>query len=175
MTQQVTRPATTPPVALLRQQLHRLLMLKMNQAGWQTHFTPCVQKMKREFLMRYVGVTSSKFLDAEMCELAITRLKEIAVSTPRHAQHQRITVQQRKAIVKLGRYQLGKVYGDKWFWAQLPVWVKEFWVDVFDEETGTDLSQRFVHRIDDLSVSEARYVIQRMEKIEYQLAREGRL
>ena len=168
---QVVQPAN---VSLLRQRLHMLLIDKMNRAGWQTHFTPCVQKMKLEFLMRYCNVTTSKRLDAEACEAATQRLREITIAPPTLAIHQRPTIQQRKAIVRLGRYVLGPVYGDKWFWKMLPDWVHEYWGTTYDHETDTDLSKRKVTRIDDLTRDEARYVIQRLEKVEARLKTTGR-
>lgn len=61
-----------------------------------------------------------------------------------------ITVRQRKSIIRLGRYVLGEHYGKDWFWKKLNEWTKK-------------------SKLDDLTVAEARYVIERLEKIEKRL------
>lgn len=61
-----------------------------------------------------------------------------------------ITVRQRKSIIRLGRYVLGEHYGKDWFWKKLNEWTKK-------------------SKLDELTVAEARYVIERLEKIEKRL------
>jgi hypothetical protein len=167
--------SAAPPISLLRRQLHRLLIIKMNRAGWQTHFTPAVTAMKRQFLLRYCGVYSSKDLDAGMCEFAIEQLRDVAISAPRNIHHKRPSVDQRKRVVRLGRYVLGAVYGQNWFWKKLPEWIGELYDGQTDPETGEDLSKRRVRQLENLTSYEAWYIIQRMEKIEAKLHHEGRL
>lgn len=169
------RPARCVPVSMLRQRLHRLLIEKMNRAGYQTHFVPAVALMKREFLQRYCGVTTSKDLDAGICEYAIEQLQNIAISQPRNVQFKRPTIKQRKALVRLGRYVLGAVYGDGFFWKKMPEWIAELYADAKEMYADVDLSKRTVHRLDNLTSYEAWYIIQRMEKIEVKLHEEGRL
>ncbi|MCZ7556812.1 MAG: hypothetical protein M5R41_10475 [Bacteroidia bacterium] len=184
MTSLVTTPFIEPgqstakpqvPVSLLRQQLHKLLVAKMDRAGYQTHYLPCVVQMKQEFLKRYCGVTSSRQLDAAMCEYAIEQLQSVTIAMPRKAQHKRPTIQQRKKIARLGKYVLGAVYGDQWFWNNLPVWIGELYAGATDLESGVDISKRTVRKIDNLTQYEAWYIIQRMEKVEFKLHKDGRV
>ena len=163
------------PVSLLRQQLHKLLVQKMDRAGYQTHYLPAVVMMKAEFLKRYCGVVSSKNLDAAMCEYAIEQLQSVTIAMPRKAQHKRPTIQQRKKIARLGKYVLGAVYGDQWFWKNLPEWIAELYLGATDSDSGIDISKRTVRKIDNLTQYEAWYIIQRMEKIEAKLHKDGRL
>ncbi len=171
----VIHQQSAPSVSLLRRQLHRLLIIKMNRAGWQTHYTPAVTAMKREFLRRYCGVSTSKDLDAGMCLFAIEQMQSLAISPPRNIHHKRPSVDQRKRVVRLGRYVLGSVYGQNWFWKKLPEWIGELYQHATDPETGEDLSKRRVRQLENLTSYEAWYIIQRMEKIEAKLHHEGRL
>lgn len=64
-----------------------------------------------------------------------------------------ITEKQRKAIIRLGKYVLGPVYGDTWLFKKLKEWIPRF-ADVQRVDIG------------ELTNSEAWYVIRRLEKIE---------
>ncbi len=170
------RPAVREvPVSLLRQRLHRLLIEKMNRAGWQTAYLPAVVAMKRQFLTRYCGVSSSKDLDSAMCDYAIEQLRGISIAEPQWPVHQRPTVDQRKKIVRLGKYRLAPVYGEAWFWKKLPEWIHEYHQDEIDPATGIDLSKRRVTSINMMTRAEAWYIIQRLEKVEARLEEERRL
>jgi len=162
---------------LKRVRLHNLLVAKMHKAGYQTHYKPVVVMMKREFLKKYMGVVSSKELEGDAIDQAYKHLLNLAIKEPdaKASEILPLSIEQRKKIIRIGRYVLGKHYGDdKWFWAKLPVYVMDFHAGEIHKETGIALSTRKVRKLDDLTRAEAHYVIQRLEAIEYNITCGGK-
>ena len=74
----------------------------------------------------------------------------------------KLTDKQRKRIIRLGLYVLGPVYGKEWFWAKCKKWI----VRLHDAKR-VDL--------DELTNSEAWYLIRRLERIEKRLLETGEM
>ena len=74
----------------------------------------------------------------------------------------KLTDKQRKRIIRLGLYVLGPVYGKEWFWAKCKKWI----VRLHDAKR-VDL--------DELTNSEAWYLIRRLERIEKRLLETGEI
>jgi hypothetical protein len=155
-----------PTDGRLRNNLHKLLLTKMRAAGWQSSGKHIVETVKRAYLQKYCGVYSSTELNTEQLTQAIETLRVIAINKPTHWDHKPLTVAQRNCIIRLGKYVIGKQYGDDWFWQFLPKAIHEMYQGVIDTETGVDMSRRCVTRIHDLTEFEADYIIKRLMKIE---------
>ncbi len=72
----------------------------------------------------------------------------------------KLTDKQRKRIIRLGLYVLGPVYGKEWFWTKCKKWI----VRLHDAKRV---------ELDELTNSEAWYLIRRLEKIEKRLIQTG--
>lgn len=159
----------------MRMHLHTRIMYKMRSAGWQVSWTQLVDRMKREYLKRHCDVDSSRDLSGPDLERACLVIEGITIARPADALYAVLSLAQRRTIVRIGKYVLAPVYGESWYWAQQQVWVNEFLAGtVVDTQTQEPAVHR-VKRIDDLTLAEARYVIQRLEKIEAKLHMEGKL
>ncbi len=161
---------------LLRVKLHKILIRKMRDAGWQTAYAPGVKRVKMEYLNRRFGVRSSKALEYADLEQAITDLQNTAISPPPHQEFAVPSVQQYAIITRVGRYVIGAYYGNQsWHIKKIGEWITEYYKGVTDPETGLDMSFRKVHTPAQLTKQEAAYIIRRLEKVEYRLKVEKKI
>lgn len=152
----------------MRRTLHQRLLRRMHMAGWAITLRPAVEAVKRQFLQSLFGVESSTELNSTQLAIALKSINELALSTPASDVAQ-MSLAQRSRIIRLGKYVLGKHYGDDWFWKKLPEWTEEY--NDGRKILDRHVTGRKVRKLDHLTVSEAVYVIRRLEQIEFRLAR----
>ena len=161
---------------LLRQQLHRLIIKKMREAGWQTSYGPGVKVVKTAFLYALFHTHTSKLMEYPDLEKAITTLQATGVQPPQLPAFCVATMEQHKAIVRIGKYVLGAHYKDpQWYVGKITEWVTDYYNGVTDEGTGINLSIRRVTSPSQLTKTEAAYIIRCLEKVEFTLHRSGKI
>jgi hypothetical protein len=154
-----------------RKALHRELLKRLDMAGYQTSRIDIVRAIKSTWLQGLFGVTSSKEMDDAQLDVALLEVLILTLSVPTDSSVRKMSMEQRRCIIRLGKYVLGPKYGDGWFWRKLPEWTVDF-----NTQTGTpsgDGRIRKVTRLDDLTMAEAVYIIRVMEQIEFRLKSGG--
>lgn len=153
-----------------RREMHRLVMRRLQLAGWQTSIRPAVEAVKHAWLQQLFGVESSKQLDETQLDIALREVETLTVRKP-ESDIAQMSMAQRSRIIRLGKYVLGKHYGIDWFWPKLRLWTEDY--NNGRKVYGVDITGRAVSRLNDLSRSEAVHVIRVMEAIEFRLVRKG--
>ncbi len=149
-----------------RMKLHSRIVHVMQRANYQTSYAPAVKAVKRAYLQNTFGVDSSTLLDDEQLNLAITAwTHHLKIAEPQDAFFSVPTGNEFNKIVRLGKYKLGKVYGDDWFWRHLPDWSLETYSTV----DQTQYPARKVRTLKQLSRAEAEHIIRKLEQIEYRV------
>ncbi len=147
----------------LRMKLHSRIVYAMRRAAWQASYLPAVKHVKRQYLSRAFSVSSSTALDANQLRAAIDEWTlTIKLSPPTDKHFSIPTDAELKKIVRLGKYKLGSIYGDKWFWNHLPDWTESYYEQVDTQQYPA----RRVKSLHDLSAYEAEHVIRILEQVE---------
>ncbi len=147
----------------LRMKLHQRVILAMRRSGWQHTYDGAVRHVKRAYLQRVFDVDSSTALGDEELRLAINSWTfSIKLEPPTDKHYALPTAAELKKIVRLGKYKLGAVYGQDWFWRHLPEWTRNY----YEQVDNTVYPARTCTALNQLSAYEAEHVIRILEQIE---------
>lgn len=150
-------------IAALRMTLHSRIVFYMRRAGWQASYKPAVDFVKHTYCLRAYGVRSSTELSEEQLRAAINEWTlDMKIEPPSDKHFAIPTDAELRKIVRLGKYRLGAIYGDDWFWRHLPDWTAQY----YDQVDTSIYPRRSVKRLQDLSAFEAEHVIRVLEQIE---------
>lgn len=160
--------------ARMRQVLHTQIIRKMRLAGWQASYPPAVAEVKHLFLTKRFGVSSSRDLTEDQLIDALNTLATMEFTKPINADFKCASSDQIRKIVRIGKHVLGDKYGPTWYLSKVAEWVNELHQGEAQKEISDVTKKHTVRTLNQLTRSEAYYVIQRLEKIEFALWRKGK-